>query len=119
MPSKSKAEGKSAKAPTEKRSSIPRQSGHSKTFKKDWERYNKSGRSPMSDIKRVMGLILDNNGPLPPEYKDHELSGGWSGHRECHVHGDLLLIYVIEGKADDEKVTFVTLGTHAELFKGK
>ena len=74
----------------------------------------------MSDIKTVMGLLVDNDGPLPQQYRDHDLKGReWQGCRECHVHGDLLLVYRLEGASDDASVTFVAIGTHAELFKGK
>ncbi|MFF7706514.1 type II toxin-antitoxin system mRNA interferase toxin, RelE/StbE family [Pseudomonas sp. NPDC007930] len=51
--------------------------------------------------------------PLPAEYLDHELLGNWAGARECHIGGDFLLIYIIEGN----RVTFVDLGSHSELFK--
>ena len=69
----------------------------------------------MNDVKAVMSLLVANSGLLPEQYKDHELSGrDWKGHRECHVHGDLLLVYRFEGK-DNERVVVVALGTHSEL----
>ena len=33
---------------------------------------------------------------LPTENLDHELSGNWNGHRECHIQSDWLLIYRLE-----------------------
>lgn len=60
-----------------------------------------------------MLLLLANDGPLPAEWFDHELQGEWADHRECHAKGDLLLIYQVDG----EHITFVRLGTHAELFE--
>ena len=47
----------------------------------------------MNILKEVMLPLIANTGPLPPEWRDHELAGNWSGHRECHVGGDFLLIY--------------------------
>lgn len=41
-------------------------------------------------------LLIANDGPLPPEYLDHPLSGQLSVYRECHVGGDLLLMYRLE-----------------------
>lgn len=58
-------------------------------------------------------LIIANDAPLPAEWRDHELQGDWADHRECHVGGDFLLIYRLEGGA----VSFVSCGTHAELFE--
>ena len=51
---------------------------------------------------------------LPEKNKDHELSGKWKGHRECHILPDWLLIYRIE-----ENVLVLSLtrtGSHSDLF---
>ncbi len=58
-------------------------------------------------------LLIANSGPLGPEWKDHPLTGDWKDCRDCHVHGDLLLIYRVEG----ETVVYVRAGTHADLFE--
>jgi mRNA interferase YafQ len=96
-----------------KKANLPRKSDHSKEFDKDWVKLSHSGRYNMQDLSDVMLLLIQNNGPLPPEYKDHELEGDWADHRECHVGGDFLLIY----RADKSEVYFVRAGTHSELFK--
>lgn len=71
-------------------------------------------------LREAMMLIVANEGPLPPEWKDHPLKGGWSGHRECRVGGDFLLIYELkdDGRHDGRQggVVFERIGTHAELF---
>ena len=67
----------------------------------------------MNNLKEAMPLLIANAGPLPAEWKDHQLAGDWSGHRECHVGGDFPLIY----RLDDDKIVFVRAGTHAELFE--
>jgi mRNA interferase YafQ len=46
----------------------------------------------------------------------HALTGPWSGHRECHIGGDFLLIYWLDNRGTDEVIGFVRMGTHAELF---
>ncbi len=35
---------------------------------------------------------------LPPKNIDHNLSGNYSGYRECHIAPDWLLIYKQDGK---------------------
>ena len=51
---------------------------------------------------------------LPEKNKDHELSGEWAGHRECHIQPDWLLVYRID---DDVLVlTLARTGTHSDLF---
>jgi mRNA interferase YafQ len=40
--------------------------------------------------------------PLPAKYREHNLSGDYTGYAECHVEGDLLLIY----RLSSEKVLF-------------
>jgi len=52
-------------------------------------------------------------GPLPASNHDHQLTGEWADHWECHVRPDLLLIY---RKPDPETLQFVRLGSHGELF---
>jgi mRNA interferase YafQ len=56
---------------------------------------------------------LISNEDLPGKYRDHSLSGDWSGYRECHVKPDLLLIY---SKPDEDTLLLVRLGSHSELF---
>ena len=52
--------------------------------------------------------------PLPDKNRDHDLSGDWAGHRECHILPDWLLIYRIE---DDVLVlTLARTGSHSDLF---
>ncbi|MCZ4313977.1 type II toxin-antitoxin system YafQ family toxin [Comamonadaceae bacterium G21597-S1] len=48
-----------------------------------------------------------------PEWLDHPLKGDWHDHRECHIGGDFLLIYRLEGTT----IIFVRAGSHSELFE--
>ncbi|NDL64296.1 type II toxin-antitoxin system YafQ family toxin [Acerihabitans arboris] len=98
-----------------KRKRIPRRIDYTRTFQKSWERYNRAGRRDMNAMADVMALLFRND-TLAPEYLDHELSGGeWGGARELHVGGDFLLIYRINETTN--LLTFIDLGTHAELFE--
>ena len=70
----------------------------------------------MNHLKKVMVLIVANDGPLAAEWIDHPLNGEWAGHRECHVGGDFLLIYTLDDSGKSGAVVFVRTGTHSELF---
>ena len=81
-------------------------------FKKDYKLAKKRGLE-ISLLKEVI-TKLANGETLPPEYHDHGLSGNWSGHRECYIQPDWLLIYRIE---DDVLILSLTrTGTHSDLF---
>ena len=57
--------------------------------------------------------MLQSGTALPPQYRDHPLSGNWRDHRDCHIRGDWVLIYRIyeEGK----KLRLVRTGSHSDL----
>ncbi len=81
-------------------------------FKKDYKLAIKRGLNIglLDDIIRT----LARGEMLPEKYKDHELTGDWIGHRECHIQPNWLLIYRIE-----DNVLVLTLsrtGTHSDLF---
>jgi mRNA interferase YafQ len=94
----------------------PKRSGHTRKFRQDGKRLQRSGRYPMEELKAVMRLLIENAGPLPPEYVDHSLQGDWRDYRDCHIRGDWLLIYRINKATDGEEIVFVRTGTHSELF---
>jgi mRNA interferase YafQ len=102
------------KTAASKRTAPPRAADYTKAFLKDWQRLSHSGRFDLVRLKEAMMLLIANNAPLGPEWLDHPLKGDWADHRECHIGGDFLLIYQIEGNT----VNFVRSGTHSELFSG-
>ena len=63
-------------------------------FKKDYKRAIKRGLK-IELLEQVVAL-LSMGEPLPDKNRDHDLSGDWVGHRECHILPDWLLIYRIE-----------------------
>ena len=82
--------------------------GCTSQFEKDWERLARSGRYKMQELKKVMLLLIADDGPLPPEYKDHRI---------YHIGGDWLLLYTVRNEgAKNETVIFTRTGTHSELF---
>ena len=81
-------------------------------FKKDY----KQAMKRRLDIGLLDDIIraLSQGDTLPEKNKDHELSGNWIGHRECHIQPDWLLVYRI-----DEDILVLTLtrtGTHSDIF---
>jgi len=81
-------------------------------FKKDYKLSIKRGLD-IELLDNAIRILADGK-PLPVEYKDHQLSGNWKGHRECHIQPDWLLVYRME-----EDILILTLsrtGTHSDLF---
>ncbi|MGI6055804.1 MAG: type II toxin-antitoxin system YafQ family toxin [Bilifractor sp.] len=81
-------------------------------FKKDYKLAIKRGL-PIELLETVIETLAMGNA-LPPENRDHGLTGSWRGHRECHIQPDWLLIYRIEG--DVLVLTLSRTGTHSDLF---
>ena len=79
-------------------------------FKKDIKRLQKRGKD-LGKLKSVIELLIAKQ-PLPPKNRDHQLSGNWAGHRDCHIEPDWLLIY----KLLDDELRLERTGTHSELF---
>lgn len=81
-------------------------------FKKDYKRAMKRGLK-IELLEKIVELLAMGE-TLPEKNRDHELSGNWVGHRECHIQPDWLLIYRVE---DDVLVlTLARTGTHSDLF---
>jgi mRNA interferase YafQ len=97
-----------------KHATLPLKSDYTKEFQKDWRGLQHRGIN-LAPLKEVIGLLIANEGPLAPEWKDHALKGGLSGYRECHAGGDLLLMYLVA--EEGQQIVFVRAGTHAELFE--
>jgi len=81
-------------------------------FKKDYKLAEKRGLpiALLDDCIRLLSAGVE----LPPHYCDHDLIGNWKGHRECHISGDWLLIYRIEG--NDLVLVLSRTGSHSDLF---
>lgn len=67
-----------------------------------------------TQFEKLVSILsfLKKGKELPPESKDHVLKGNWKDFRECHLGGDILLVYQ---KINDE-IILARLATHSELF---
>lgn len=81
-------------------------------FRKDFKIVKKRGCN-VELFQEVLN-ILQNGQQLPQKYKDHSLSGNYSGCRECHITPDWLLIY----RYDKNGLVLILTrtGTHSDLF---
>ena len=85
---------------------------YSTKFKKDFKTCIK--RHYKMELLQQAIDILRIPDALPPNNRDHNLSGNYSGYRECHIEPDWLLIYEI---LDDILVLSISrTGTHSDLF---
>ena len=85
-------------------------------FKRQYKLMIKRGKLA-KEIQDVI-VMLANDIPLPPKYRDHVLSGNFVGFRDCHIQPDWVLIY---SKIDsDDGLGILQLeetGTHSDLFR--
>ena len=68
----------------------------------------------LSLLDEVVDLLRQGK-QLDEKYRDHSLSGGFIGFRECHIQPDWLLVYLIEN--DILTLTLVDTGSHSDIFK--
>ena len=63
-------------------------------FKKDL----KLAKKQKKDLDLLFDVIdkLASGKKLDPKFRDHDLSGDYSGTRECHIEPDWLLVYEIQ-----------------------
>lgn len=79
-------------------------------IKKDLKKY-KHQKEVLFELEKVIDHLIRERS-LPTKHRDHNLTGSWVNHRECHIRNDILLIYKIEANT-----LFLTrFGSHSELF---
>ena len=81
-----------------------------KQFKKDYAK-RIAGTRMEAEFEELFDLLVSEQ-PLPPSYHDHMLVGDWKDYRDCHLRGDMVVIY----KIVDDTVIFTRINTHSELF---
>lgn len=79
-------------------------------FKRDVKKALRRRKDP-EKLKTVIRKLIAGK-PLPAKYRDHRLKGNYRDCRECHIEGDWLLIYRVQGK----ELHLVRTGTHSDLF---
>lgn len=67
----------------------------------------------LSLLDKVVELLAAGK-KLPPEYKDHELHGNFTGYRDCHILPDWILIYHYDN--ENLYLYLARTGTHSDLF---
>lgn len=80
-------------------------------FKKDVKRLLHRGKN-LDKLKSIIESLVSAE-KLPARNKDHPLKGTLKDCRECHIEGDWLLIYRIEGS----ELCLVRTGSHSDLFE--
>ena len=65
------------------------------------------------DFKRIV-TSLQKGEKLPAVYKDHALTGDMLGYQECHIKGDLLLVY--ERRDEVLVLLLIDIGSHSQIF---
>ena len=58
--------------------------------------------------------LLKVDGQLPPQYRQHKLSGNYENCWECHIKADWLLVW--EEHEDELVLVMTDTGSHADLF---
>lgn len=89
---------------------------YTKGYQKSYKKLKSSGqlkKQTSDNLKEAIDTIAKGE-KLPAVYKDHKLTGEYLGFRECHIQGDLLLIYKLE--KTELILALVDLGSHAALF---
>ena len=82
-------------------------------FKRDYKRELKGRHRTTLEASLVEVLkTLVSNQPLADKYKDHQLTGDYKDHRDCHIKPDLVLIY---RKPNNQILQLVRLVSHSEL----
>lgn len=84
---------------------------YSTRFRRDFKVCVKR-RYDMELLQRAIDILRIPD-QLPPKNRDHDLTGDYAGHRECHLSPDWLLIY----KQSGEELLLYRTRTHSDLFR--
>lgn len=82
-------------------------------FRKDYKLAKKRGLA-IDSLEKIIDILLKER-PLDAKYRDHLLTGKYTGFRECHIEPDWLLVYQIDNS--NLILTASRTGTHSDLFK--
>ncbi|MGX2972061.1 type II toxin-antitoxin system RelE/ParE family toxin [Helicobacter sp. T3_23-1059] len=85
------------------------------TYKKDLKLVKKQSSSKGWDLDKIdeVVLILQTSDTLPPNLQDHNLLGIYKDFRECHIYGDLVIVYT----RNETELHLRRIGRHQDLFK--
>jgi addiction module RelE/StbE family toxin len=76
--------------------------------------FNKKRKAAPLEIKQVFREVLDlfAENPNHPALRNHTLTGKYAGFRSIDVTDDWRALY----RTENERIIFVDLGTHGELY---
>ena len=86
---------------------------YTKQFQKSFNKILSSGKVKRIEVEKVVDILCKGS-KLPDKYRNHKLHGEYDGYDECHIKGDLILIYKIE--VNRFILILADLGSHSELF---
>ncbi|MBI2631364.1 type II toxin-antitoxin system YafQ family toxin [Candidatus Nomurabacteria bacterium] len=86
---------------------------YTKRFQKSFKKIIHSGKIKRLEVESIINILASGQ-KLAPKHQDHLLHGSLDNLRECHVKGDLLLIYYI--KNQELVLVLFDIGSHSELF---
>lgn len=82
-------------------------------FRRDFKRLKQGQHSNHIDDTLSETLhMLTADRALPPRFRDHPMKGEFNDCRDCHLRGDLVLVY---RKSADDTLELVRIGSHAML----
>jgi mRNA interferase YafQ len=85
-------------------------------FERDLKLIKKQSLKDLSLIHDFLKdeLAIKGATGLPPKFRAHKLSGNYKDNWECHVKGDLLIIWIeITG---ENEIILVRAGSHSDIF---
>lgn len=84
-------------------------------YKKSFQQLLRSGKLKKETRQKLDEIVnqLASGATLSRELRDHQLKGTLQDYRECHIKGDLLLLYRI--KKEMVMLVLINIGTHSSL----
>jgi len=79
-------------------------------FEKDVQRMDARGYK-IKKLKDMVDLLRAGQ-PIPKNKRDHPLRGEWKNHRGCHIQGDWVLVYRVNGN----ELLLARNGWHKDIF---
>ncbi len=86
-----------------------------KDFEKSYRKIKESGtlqKQAKDNLEMAIDLLAEGKS-LPAKFKDHKLKGELGAYRECHIKGDLLLVYQIRKR--ELLLVLIDIGNHSYL----
>ena len=87
-----------------------------KVFEKSFRKLSRSGKiykDVRARLERGIDMLAEGRS-LPEIHKEHGLKGELKKYRECHIKGDLLLVYQRNKK--ELILVLVDIGSHSQIF---